>query len=60
MKMIKEMSKEEYTLYRHNIYLKHKDKRREYQKQYYQEHRDRILADRERRYKIKCGLKVGR
>lgn len=55
-KKIKEMTKEELAEYRHNAYLKRRNKDKAYSKQYYKEHKEAVLANARKRYRKKCGL----
>lgn len=52
-RMIKEMTAKEYAEYRHKAYMKHRNKRRQYQKEYYQEHCEEIKKAMNERYRTK-------
>lgn len=51
-KPIKEMTPDEYKEYRHEVYLR----RREKIKKYNEEHKEEISFKNKNRYRIKCGL----
>ena len=57
-KMIKEMTKEELSIYRHNAYMKRREKQLQEQQEYYIKHKDEIRKKANNRYRIKCGLGV--
>ena len=57
-KMIKEMTKEELSVYRHNAYMKRREKQLQKQHEYYVQHKQEIQKKANNRYKIKCGLGV--
>ena len=57
-KLIKQFTAEEMTEYRHKRYLKEKQQRLDYQKQYYQKHKLEIQNKANKRYRIKCGLEI--
>ncbi len=54
--MIKTMTAEEKKNYRHQAYLKRREKQLAEQKLYYQTHREEILKKQNLRYRKKCGL----
>ncbi len=54
--MIKTMTKEEYASYRHNVYLKYAEDRKQKQKEYYALHKEEIKAKARLRYRKRCGL----
>ena len=56
--MIKTMTSAELKTYRHNAYMKRREKDLEYQRKYYAEHKQEIKKKANDRYKIKCGLEV--
>ncbi len=56
--MIKTMTPAELKTYRHNAYMKRREKDLEYQRKYYAEHKQEIKKKANDRYKIKCGLEV--
>lgn len=55
-KMLKEMTKEEYAQYRHEVYLRYRASRKAYAKRYYQKNKETILRKAEERYRKRCGL----
>ena len=52
------MTKEEKSEYRHNAYMKRREKQLQVQHEYYIKHREEILKKANNRYRIKCGLEV--
>ena len=42
--MIKQMTKEQFRAYRHEMYMQKQEKYKAYQKAYYAEHKEEILA----------------
>lgn len=54
--LIKCMTKEQKKAYNHQAYLKRKDNAREYAKLYYENNKDKVKKEANKRYKIKCGL----
>ena len=59
-KLFKTFTPEELKEYNHERYEKEKEKRLNYQKEYYQKHKEEIKKKAENRYKIKCGLRIGK
>ena len=54
--MIKTMTKEEKSVYRHEAYLRRRDKQLSEQREYYLKHKKEILDKASKRYRNKCGL----
>ena len=54
--MIKTMTPEERQQYRHNAYIKRREKSLEYQRRYYTEHEEQIKRKAKNRYRKKCGF----
>ena len=54
--LIKCMTKEEYSVYRHNAYMRRREKQKAESREYYKKHREEILARAKLRYRRKCGL----
>ena len=52
------LTPEELKEYNHKRYEKEKEKRLNYQKEYYKKHKEEIKKKTENRYKIKCGLRI--
>lgn len=59
-KLFKTFTDEEIKAYYHRRYEREKKKRLNYQKEYYQKHKEEIKKKAENRYKIKCGLRIGK
>ena len=59
-KLFKTFTDEEIKAYYHRRYEREKEKRLNYQKEYYQKHKEEIKKKAENRYKIKCGLRIGK
>ena len=59
-KLFKTFTDEEIKAYYHRRYEREKVKRLNYQKEYYQKHKEEIKKKAENRYKIKCGLRIGK
>lgn len=57
-KLMKCFTKEEWKEYRHKRYEKEKESRLDYQREYYQQHKQKIQKQARNRYRIKCGLKA--
>lgn len=57
-KIIKDFTAAELAAYNHKRYEKDKERRLEYQKEYYQKHKLEIQKKANNRYRIKCGLGV--
>lgn len=55
-KPIKQFTPDDWKEYNHDRYEKDKKHRLEYQKEYYQKHKTKILKKANNRYRIKCGL----
>ena len=52
------MTKEEKAEYRHNAYMKRREKQLQEQHNYYIQHKEEIKRKANKRYRIKCGLEV--
>ena len=59
-KLFKTFTPEELKEYNHERYEKEKEKRLDYQKKYYKKHKEEIKKKAQNRYKIKCGLRIGK
>lgn len=59
-KLFKTFTPEELKEYNHKRYEKEKEKRLDYQKKYYKKHKEEIKKKAQNRYKIKCGLRIGK
>ena len=59
-KLFKTFTDEEVKEYYHRRYERDKEKMLKYQKEYYQKHKEEIKKKAENRYKIKCGLRIGK
>ena len=57
-KLIKQFTVTELAQYNHNRYERDKNKRLQYQKNYYENHKEEIKKKANDRYRIKCGLGV--
>lgn len=57
-KLFKTFTDEEIKAYYHRRYEREKEKRLNYQKEYYEKHKEEIKKKAENRYKIKCGLRI--
>lgn len=57
-KMIKCFTPDDWKEYKHEKYEKDKKHRLEYQKEYYEKHKEEIKKKAGNRYKIKCGLRI--
>jgi hypothetical protein len=55
-KKLKEMTKEEYAEYRHQVYMKYRESRLAKQHAYYLKHQEEIKQKQNKRYREKCGL----
>lgn len=56
--MIKCFTPDDWKEYNHKRYEKDKKHRLEYQKEYYEKHKEEIKKKAGNRYKIKCGLRI--
>ena len=57
-KLIKQFTAEELAAYNHKRYEKKKKVRLQYQKEYYKKNKAQIKEKANRRYRIKCGLRI--
>lgn len=57
-KLFKTFTPEEIKEYNHRRYEKDRESRLKYQKEYYQKNKSRIKENANKRYKIKCGLRI--
>ena len=57
-KLFKTFTPEEIKEYNHRRYEKARETRLKYQKEYYQKHKARIKENANKRYRIKCGLRI--
>lgn len=57
-KLFKTFTADELKEYYHKHYEKHKEDRLQYQKEYYQKHKTQIKENANKRYRVKCGLRI--
>ena len=57
-KPIKDFNADDWREYRHKRYEREKEKRLEYQKRYYQNHKSELQKKGRNYYRIKCGLRI--
>ena len=57
-KLFKEFTAAELAAYNHKRYERDRNKRLQYQKEYYQKHKLELQRKANNRYRIKCGLGV--
>ena len=58
-KLIKQFTPEEKAAYRHQRYIQNRETLLARQKEYYEKNKAQIKEKANKRYRIKCGLKVG-
>ena len=57
-KLIKQFTAAELAEYNHKRYEKKKEARLQYQKEYYEKNKAQIKEKANKRYRIKCGLRI--